>query len=162
MFRIIRRTLSTSIVDVPARVSYLCKTLCLPPSAITSIAEKLPYVLTTPDTTLTPKLDYLNQALDISPSALGKFILANPKILGLSTTENVAPSLQAIKARLQLTTAQLSKVVTQAPRLLSLNTQGVLTKIDYLQQRLDLTDNDLKVLLVGSPYILQVSPQAPH
>ena len=85
-------------------------------------------------------------------------VLRLPPVLGISVEANVLPSLAALQSRLDLSEAELKKVVLRLPPVLSYSFEAnLLPKIDWLQRETNLSDDELRHKLVTQSVMLSYS-----
>ena len=103
--------------------------------------------------TVEPKLDWLQQRLDLDAAQLGKLVRRDPTVLRRSVEESLAPKLEYLQTRLDLDAAQLAKIVRVFPQLLRYSVANVELTLEWLQTRLGLDAAQLK-MVVTHPSLL--------
>ena len=107
---------------------------------------------------LAPKLDWLQDRLDLDAAQLKKMVLRLPAVLGYSVEDNLAPTLDWLQTRLGLDDAGLMKIVVTCPQLLGLSVEANMApKLGFFEEVLGLSPSDVRASIVAAPNRLNYS-----
>jgi len=178
----IRNLLTLNIGTLHNRVTWLQSRLQLSTVEIQRIAQLQPGILTRQSNknyyypnkksstegdndpfplALSPKLNILQQRLQLDDNSLKKLIVRTPSILMASLDGNLEPKLNYIQRKLSLDdTTSLRKFVLTCPSVLACSIEdNIEVKIDWLQERLILDERRLTKLIISFPNVITMSIQ---
>ena len=105
--------------------------------------------------TIEPKLDWLQDRLDLDAAQLGKMVVSLPALLGHSVEDKMVPTLVWLQRRLDLDDAGLKNTVVQYPPLLGLSVENNMApKLAFLALEIGLTRDELRDWVVKNPVTL--------
>ena len=154
------RILSYSLENnlVPKLVFYCLLTIRLEPLQVSQLLTKYPeFMVYNLDQQILPITRYFLQDLDFSLPEFQKILLRYPRLVTNSLTK-IKHVLGYLRFEMDMSAAQVRRVLYQAPSLLGLATDTTLRdKVTYIRDALDLDDAQWKQLLTGIPSILLLS-----
>jgi len=137
--------------------------LGLTPTEARKVVLGHPKVLEMNSTIIEAKLSYLDARLDLNGAAVCRFIVKYPAIFSKSTAF-VEPKLSCLETSLSLSTAEplstaeLRKIVTKQPTILSMSaSKSIAPKLALITSLLDLKPDELRRMVVSFPGILAAS-----
>ncbi len=105
--------------------------------------------------TIEPKLDWLQDRLDLDAAQLGKMVVSLPALLGHSVEDKMVPTLVWLQRRLDLDDAGLKNTVVQYPPLLGLSVENNMApKLEFITREIGLTRDELCDWVVKNPVTL--------
>ena len=109
---------------------------------------------------LSPKLNILQQRLQLDDISLKKLIIRTPSILMASLDGNLEPKLHYLQTKLSLDDDTLRKFVLTCPSVLACSIEeNIEVKLDWLQERLVLDEKRLAKLITSFPNVITMSIQ---
>ena len=134
---------------------YLAKKLRLDDKALQKLFVTMHVFTLSIEENLEPTLDWLQDRLELSDTALSKMIQLNPQILSYSIPDNLEPKLNWLQQRLEMSDTALSKLIQKWPAILCLSIpDNIEPKLNWIHQRLCLTDEELSKLIQKLPPLL--------
>jgi len=108
---------------------------------------------------LSPKLNILQQRLQLDDLSLKKLIVRTPSILMASLDGNLEPKLNYLQRKLSLDDdTSLRKFVLTCPSVLACSIEeNIEVKLDWLQERLILDEKRLTKLIISFPNVITIS-----
>ena len=124
---------------------------------VTKIIRAMPLILTCNfNTTIEPKLTWLEETFDLNQADLARVIQRRPSLLiGFGVNETLVPKTLWLQQRLHLDDTTLRKIVKLCPAILTFSSDKIEPCLQWLQQELALDDPlALRKFVAGAPCTL--------
>lgn len=156
--------LSYKLQNIKSTTSYFCDDLGLSSDEFASLLQAYPSVLMySIDARLRPTVDFLQHECGGGETTSWKRVIVTyPNVFSHSLEKTLLPKVDYLcnkmsEKSLGLKRSELSQVVAKFPPTLWLSESNLQSKLDFISESLDLTDRDLRTIVVSYPQILGLS-----
>lgn len=157
----IRSLEDTTIGALKQQAEWLQLRLGLVDSELRMLVRELPQLLYMPK--LGERLAFLQNRLRRDKPSLKKTVIRAPNILLLDVNSDVAPALDWLQQRLDLTDHQLNRIIKSMPTIVNLiceNRDAIETKMNWLQGTLGVDNKKLGFVLCHVPTFITMSDES--
>ena len=151
--------LGTSVDSLSLRVAFWKETIGLAADQLRQAALRHPSILQYNVTgNLQNKFHFFHNNLKMDSRELVKMSVSYPDVWGRSLENHYLPLCDAFCRKCNVTLEEYGRILVKAPLLMRCSWEGNLrVKLEYLQSRLCLEDNELKTIVETSPMVLMQS-----
>ena len=123
------------------RADWLQQRLNLTDIEMSKTIKKEPKIISTPETSMERTLQGFEAVLNLDQESLKKVILTSPTLLNIDFAKTIQPKLQYLQNRLVWDNETIAKSIGKCSRSLNLSLDAIKKKLDWIQQRLNFTDD---------------------
>jgi len=102
-----------------------------------------------------PALDFLRQRLQISPSDVYRLLKTHTRLSSYDLCDNIMPKCDMLQSKLQLSSAELRKLVLRMPSLIGISFSAFNDRLDFFTNEVGMSLEDLKEAVLKQPSLLQ-------
>lgn len=121
---------------------------------IVKVVHKFPRILEYgSEQTVKPRLDFLGEC-GVQQQNIAKIILKSPMIMSLSLSDTLQPRASFLKEELGLNKANLGKLISRHPQVLTCTKEMMQLRVDFLIEKAGIKPADLGKIVVTHPQVL--------
>eukprot|EP00890_Picochlorum_soloecismus_P005317 jgi/Picsp_1/5787/NSC_03146-R1_protein len=121
---------------------------------IVKVVHKFPRILEYgSEQTVKPRLEFLSEC-GVQPQNIAKIISKSPMIMSLSLSDTLSPRASFLKEELGLNKANLGKLISRHPQVLTCTKEMMQLRVDFLLAKAGIKSEDLGKVVVAHPQVL--------
>jgi len=102
-----------------------------------------------------PALDFLRQRLQTSPSDVYRLLKTHTRLSSYDLCDNIMPKCDMLQSKLQLSSADLRKLVLRMPSLIGVSSSAFDDRLDFFTTKVGMSIEDVKEAVLKQPSLLQ-------